>query len=128
MTREEILQAAEDLPPHELDALVSDFVRLSARRKGDNLSELETALFARINTSLPEETWTRYQALLDLEREGSLSPEQRDEMLRIGDELESQNADRIEAVTDLALLRNVSLRQMMHDLGVQGPRDAEKAS
>lgn len=125
MTRKEILQAAEQLPQADLEALVGDFARLSASRQADRLSERETELFGRINGSVSEDHWTRYEQLLAKRKVAPLSDDERVELLRLGDEIEVQHADRIDALAELAVLRGVGLRQLMQELGLQGPRDVE---
>jgi hypothetical protein len=122
MTRKEILQGSEHLPTSELDALVSEFARLSVPGRGTASSKEESELFARIYNTVPEATWDRYEQLLKAETDERLTEEERAEMLRLGDEIEVQNADRFAALAELANVRGVTLRQLLADIGLPGPR------
>lgn len=122
VTANEILRAVEQLPAPELEQFVSDVLRLRARRGGAPvLSEEETDLFGQINGGLPEERYARFRDFVGRRREGTLTPDEHAELLRLSDEAERLNAKRIEALARLAQLRGKSLTALMDDMGIKAP-------
>jgi hypothetical protein len=53
-----------------------------------------------------------------------LTPEEYDELLRLTDEVEAHDTRRVENLVKLAQLRQVTLDQLMEDLGLRPPDDA----
>lgn len=86
-----------------------------------HLSEEETQLLQQINQGLSATEWQRYNNLIAQRRAETLTPEEQTELIAFSDRLESLNAHRIELLGQLAHLRQVPLRELMHQLGIQTP-------
>jgi hypothetical protein len=118
---EELLKAADQLPTDQLEAFVSQALLLQARRRVPYVPEREAELLLKIHEGLPEETRARYYALIDKRDDETLTPEEYKELLRLTDEAEAWNVRWIEALTELAQLRQLSLRDLMDSLGIRPP-------
>ena len=85
------------------------------------LSATESQLLLRINHSLSGIEWTRYHHLVAKRQSETLSADEQQELIALSDQIEIANANRIDALIELARLRNVSLDVVMGDLGLQPP-------
>ncbi len=124
LSADKLLEAAEQLSLPDLEQLVSRLLAVQAQRKVPNLSEEETALLMRINSALPPEARHRYQKLIDKRRREHLTESEYEELIALSNEVEEQQAERLEAVAELARIRNTSLRKLMDALGIKS-LDAE---
>jgi thymidine kinase len=77
----------------------------------------ETELLARIDQAFPEDLISRYHELIEKRRAGTIDSDEYEELLRLTDEVEFLNAQRIEQIAELATLRGVSLSDVMKQLG-----------
>lgn len=100
--RQRLLQTQKNIAPH--------------------LSERESSLLHQINQGLPDETWTRYRELIKKRNAHELTPEEQSALIDISDEIEELNASRIQNLSDLALLRGISLPDLMKELGMDTPQ------
>lgn len=82
----------------------------------------ESELLTRINFGLPEETWERYDQLIEKRRAEKLTTEEHRELMRITNAIEEDHARRLGLVVQLARLRHVPLEALIEQLGVK-PRD-----
>lgn len=118
---DDLLRAAEHLAPAELERFASQVVALAAHRRAPSLSRDETDLLQAINQGIPPEVRGRYASLIARRREGTLTPEEHGELVRLGDEVEVMDARRAEHLARLARLRGVSLDEVMDSLGIRAP-------
>jgi hypothetical protein len=118
---DELLRAAEHLAPAELERFASQVLALAAHRRAPSLSHDETELLQAINQGIPPEVQARYAALIARRREGTLTPEEHAELVRLGDDVEIMDARRAEHLAELARLRGVSLDDVMASLGIRTP-------
>ncbi len=82
------------------------------------LARPEAELLQRINQSLTPEAWQRYEALLARRQAETLTPDEQTELVALSDQLEDLNAQRLEALTELAQLRGASVPALMAQLGL----------
>jgi hypothetical protein len=122
VTPDDLLRAADQLDPAELERFASQVLALAAHRRAPSLSTDETELLEAINRGIPPETRDRYAALVARRREGTLTPEEHEELVRLGDEVEVMDARRAEHLATLARLRGVSLDEVMQSLGIRAPQ------
>lgn len=92
--------------------------------KVPRLSKKETELFLIINQSLPAEQQQRIEALTEKMEFESITDAEQAELLRLTDAMESGQVKRLRAVAELAKVRNVSLGEMMRQLGLEPGRYA----
>ncbi|MBI4670220.1 MAG: hypothetical protein HY741_00950 [Chloroflexi bacterium] len=85
------------------------------------LPHTEAELLQNINLGLSEVQWQRYHALVAKRRAETLTPQERHELVAMSDQIEQANAQRIESLVELAKLRQTSLDNLMHDLGITAP-------
>jgi hypothetical protein len=118
---DDLLRAAAELAPAELERFASQILALLAHRVAPSLSHDETELLQAINQGIPPEVQQRYAALVARRRAGTLTPEEHGELLRVGDEIEVMDGQRAEHLAKLARLRGVSLEEVMATLGIRAP-------
>lgn len=82
------------------------------------LPRSEAELLQRINRTLSPEDWERYDRLLARRQAETLSPAEQSELIALSDQLEDLNVHRLEALTELAQLRGVSVPALMAQLGL----------
>jgi hypothetical protein len=121
MTLDELLQAANQLSEPDLETLTAQVLELRARRKVHVLDEDESELLQLINQGVPESIHQRYQVLAEKRDDEALNDDEYEELLELSDRVEQLSADRLEALVKLAELRQVTLPQVMDDLGIQPP-------
>jgi hypothetical protein len=125
LSSEDLLKAMEKLETSELERFVSLLLDLKARRTAPSLPSREAELLAKINQGLPEALMSRYHGLIGKRRAGTIDADEYAELLRLTDEVEVLNAQRIENLADLARLRGTSLSALMNQLGIiQTPPNA----
>lgn len=85
------------------------------------LSGGESKLLRQVNEWLPSETWNEYQELQEKFRAETLTEAEHQRLTEIYDQIEIINAQRIGFIMELARLRQVSLKEMMNQLGIASP-------
>lgn len=83
------------------------------------LSAAESRLLMRINQSLAGIAWPRYHGLIAKRHAETLTPDEQQELIILTDQIEAANVQRIEALAELARLRQTSLNALIRDLGLK---------
>jgi hypothetical protein len=91
------------------------------RPPGSHRSPQETALFLRINSHLPPEQQSRYDALCVKREAETLTPAEHTELLHYIDVITTLWTDRLQALLDLPQLRRVSPQYLMQQLAITPP-------
>ena len=118
LSRHALLQAIKQFDRDELSTFVDDILALRAQSRAPVLGRDETELFQRINRWLSAEGQARRAILLEKLEDETLTEAEHAELLRLNEQAEMLNAQRIEALSQLATLRLTTLPQVMRDLGV----------
>lgn len=118
---DKLLEEVKQLSPPDLEQFVSEVVRIQAQRKAPSLSEAETDLFLKINNGMPSEQHKRYWELIGKRDEESLTPGEYEELLQLTGVAEKYQAERLDALIKLSQLRNISLDELMVELGITPP-------
>jgi hypothetical protein len=120
---DQLLEAARQLPPSELNQLVERLLawRGQLMNPAPRLSAAETALLLKINQGFAPAPQQRYDELLEKRDARALTPEEYQELLALTDQVEALNVERVQALADLARLRQVSLPEVMRQLGLDTP-------
>ncbi len=116
---DDILTGVANLEIEELDKFVDKLLALRAKRVAPNLSKEETFVLKKINRGLPSDKKKRLMVLEAKRSEGALSGEEHQELLAIIDELELLNVERVHYLGELALLRDIPVRELMEQLGIR---------
>lgn len=120
----QLLQGVQQLDAATLEQFADEVMLLRAKRRAPSLSKDETELFLQINRGLPEATQRRFQALKKKRDDAVLTTAEYDELLAIIDQIEQHDVERLHAVAELAQRRQISVRQLMHQLGLLPRHDA----
>jgi hypothetical protein len=119
----DLLRAVGQLDARELDEFLAEVLAIRARRQSRCLPLAEADLLQRINQGLPAEQHDRYQELITKRQAKSLTPTEISELLQLTDQSELLEADRAAALVELARLRQVSVDDLIRDLGLRPSPD-----
>ncbi len=120
MSVDELFKAVDDLSEADLENLMCRARAARTRRNPSVLSEQETTLLLKINHALPEEIHQEFITLRDRRDADIITDAEYEQLLEVSDRIEELAADRAIALVKLADLRQVSLMQVMDDLGIVG--------
>ena len=82
------------------------------------LSQTESELFAKINQVPDEQTSLRWHELIRLRDDEKISKEQQMELIQLGEQMESLNVKRFEAIQELAKVRGVKFDDLCQQLEI----------
>ncbi len=85
------------------------------------LPQDEADLLLKINQGLSQPAQHRYDELIAKRQAETLTPDEYAELLRLSDQTEHMNAERLAALAALAQLRQTTLPHLMRDLGIEDP-------
>jgi hypothetical protein len=100
------------LPQDKLMAVVQLLEFLAEPPQPSAVSTQEAQLLEAIENHLPEEEQVRLEMLRDRSRWGELSEAEHQELIGYEDLLEQQRVERLEALIELAKLRNIDLMRL----------------
>ena len=118
---EKVLDGVAKLDTPDLEKFLTEVSVLLAQRKVANFSKEDARLLQVINQTLPVSVQTRYDQLTDLRRNEKIAPEEYLELLRLVDQVELADANRLAALIELAQLRHLTVDQLMQQLDIQPP-------
>lgn len=128
LSTEQLLQAVKQLEPDQLETFATKILALRAGQQAPAASAVESELLLKINEALPTKSQHRYEELIAKRQAESLTPADHQELLRLGDEMERKEVDRLQALKALADLRRIPLRDLMNQLGLNGRQMSESLS
>jgi hypothetical protein len=115
----DLVKGATRLDSKDYEKFVTTVNKLRAEQQPDTLSPQEAALLKKINYGFPIEKWQRLQDLDVKMEETSLSEQEYTELTSLTDTYEKYCVQRIRLLKKLALLRNMSMEETLHKLGLQ---------
>lgn len=115
---DDLLTAVEALPRAEAEKFYRQLISMRSRRRSADLSAKEAALLTKINRGFSNSWWDNYHQLVAKRQQEALTNEEQRTLLRLTDQLEKREAQRLQVLADLAALRRQSLRKVMKDLGL----------
>ncbi|MEA2008806.1 MAG: STAS/SEC14 domain-containing protein [Chloroflexota bacterium] len=121
LTTNELLQAVQQLGKNELDQFVFQVVNLRAKQQAPSLPKAESDLLRRINQGIPKEIREKYKVLLEKRRAEELTLEEHQELIKLSDQVEKLEAQRVEYIAEMARLRQTNMTDLMNSLGIQTP-------
>lgn len=116
-----LLNGVEQMNTQDLERFANQVLVIRARRRAPTLPRRESELLQQINQRLPVELEHKFGVLTAKRRSETLTPDEHQELLELVDEIEQRDAKRVEYLAELAQLRNVPLRTLMAQLGIQPP-------
>lgn len=121
MSSEELLKAVSQLSLPDLEQFVSQVIALQAQRRANSLPQTEAELLLKINQGISSDTQKQYDELFVKRQAENLTTEEHTQLLKLTEQIEKLQAQRIEYLVELAGIRRVSLTELMEDLGIQVP-------
>ena len=118
---EQLLDAVAQLPPDELASLTEKIVALRASHAAPHLEQDEASLLLQINRDIPSDIRHRYNELISKRQAETLSDTEHNELIKLTDQVEQRETERVTALAALARLRHISLTDLMTTLGIQAP-------
>lgn len=123
LSSEQLLQALDQMPQTEFEQVAEQVLALRLRRNAAVLSVQESELLLKINQGLPADLQQRYNDLITKRDASNLTPEEYTELLHLTDQVEQLEVERLEHLAILAGIRQRTVPQLMHDLGIEAPSD-----
>lgn len=122
ISTEQLLRAVERLPADELDSFVAQVVALRTCRAGGQLGVDETALLLTINAAhLDPAQQARFDALVAKRQAEMITPMELQELIELTGMSEQRDAERLEALQELARLKQTTVGTLMNSLGIRAP-------
>ena len=118
LNTQEILQDIIRLDTSSIEELASNLDSIIEKRKQKVDEENEQQLIDKVHQTISTENYKRYQELSQKLRLESITTEEHEELLVLIQKIEASNIERLEHLTTLARLRNISLREVMEQLGL----------
>ena len=107
--RQKAIALIGQLPQDKLMAVVQLLEFLAEPPQQSTVSTQEAQLLEVIENHLPEDEQTRLNTLRDRSRWGELTEAEHQELIGYEDLLEQQRVERLEALIELAKIRNIDL-------------------
>jgi len=117
----ELLNGVKRLDTTALESFADEVLAIRAQRRAPTLSQEESELLIKINQGLPIAVRTRFAQLNEKRRADTLSEEEHAELLGLIDQIEAHDVERVKNLGKLAQLRNIPVRTLMKQLGIQRP-------
>lgn len=115
---DDLLRAVSQLKPKEFEKFLAQTLVIRAKRNASNLSRRESELLLKINKGLPARIQKRFDELNTKRENATLTKEEHQELLRLINRIENQDAKRIEMLGELAQIRQQPIRELMKELGI----------
>ncbi|MEG3937873.1 STAS/SEC14 domain-containing protein [Microcoleus sp. S36b_A3] len=115
----DLLQAVQQLSQPELEQFIEQVLQLHAKNIAPSLPTQESELLLKINQGLPEELQHLYQALIDKRDRETLTESEYQQLLESTEQVEKYQAQRLEYLTQLAQIRQVSLTNLITQMGLK---------
>lgn len=120
VTTENLLDAVLQMPDGEFNHFVEKAKKL--RKNKQTISSSEADLLHKINTVYSAEKRQRYDELYAKFQNENISEKEHEELLKLSDNFEMLNAERLKHIGQLAALRGQSLEKTIKDLGIKTGR------
>ncbi|MEQ1747097.1 MAG: hypothetical protein ABMA02_16830 [Saprospiraceae bacterium] len=115
---DDFVRGATQMDTPDLEKLADQLNHILARRKTPHESEREVILVSKIYEALEFKDQGRYEALLAKLEDETISDAEYRELLALTQLAEAQNAVWLQAVADLAQIRNTTPRAVVKQLGL----------
>jgi len=116
---EDLLKAVGQLSQSDLRKFISQAIAIQAQRTTSSLMQRESELLLKINQGIPLDIQQYYNDLIAKRDAEILTNDEYRELLGLTEQIEKQQAQRIEYLAELASLKGISLNTLMENLGIQ---------
>lgn len=120
---ESLLLGVQGLDSETLEQFADKVLLLRAERRAESIPLDEVPLLKQINAQLSPDTQTRFVELKSKRQAEELTTAEHKELLGIVDQIEQRDVERLQALTELAQLRNVTVHELMNQLGLNQQHD-----
>ena len=115
----DLLQAVQQLSQSELEQFLQQVLQFHAQKIAPSLSTKESELLIKINQDLPKELRDLYQILLEKRDRETLTESEYQQLLESTEKVEKYQAQRLEHLTKLAQMRQISLTNLIAQMGIK---------
>ena len=115
---EDLLKAVGQLSQSDLKKFISQAIAIQAQRTTSSLMQRESELLLKINQGIPLDIQKDYNDLIAKRDAETLTNHEYKELLNLTQQIEKQQAQRIEHLAELASLKGISLNTLMENLGI----------
>lgn len=119
LTLDDILKAVKQFTPAELETFTRQVYLIQAQHKTPHLSQRETKLLKKISAGMPEVILRPFQKLRAKMEDETITEAEHAELLRLVDEVERFDADRLTWLIELAQLRDQPVLELIDSLGLR---------
>ena len=113
-----LFHEVERLDNRSLDTFIANIVSLRARRSTPDEQKQEAFLLEKINKSISLNDTLRFKLLNQIHSEGRITEQEYAELSVLVEKIEKLNVSRLKYMTVLAQIRNLSVRELMNQLGI----------
>jgi hypothetical protein len=118
VTPMQVMDELARLTARQLESVIERASVLRLQKRKAVMSTRESNLMRIINNGLSAEKNAQLDQLQEKLRQERIRPRERQQLLRLSDELEKLGAQRLEALMELAVLRKTSVPKLMLELGL----------
>ena len=118
---DELLHGVEQLSTPDFEHFVEQVLSIQAKRHAPSLPKAEAELLQKINRGIPLVVQERFDELNAKRRAETLTPAEHQELLKLIEQIEQTDAERVQYLAELARLRGVPIRMLMSQLGIRRP-------
>lgn len=115
----DLLEAVQQLSQPELEQFLQQVLQFHAQKIAPNLSTKESELLIKINQDLPQNLRELYQILIDKRDRETLTASEYQQLLESTEQVEKYQAQRLEYLTQLAQIRQISLTNLISQMGLK---------
>ncbi|MCB0839316.1 MAG: STAS/SEC14 domain-containing protein [Bacteroidetes bacterium] len=115
---QDLLKGVEQLELNELEDFLGKVLKLRAKKLAPSLPAKEAQLLEIINKAIPASLSDQFIELDKKRNAETLTHKEHEELIEIVKKIESLNAERMEALAELANIRQVSLKDLMKQLDI----------
>jgi hypothetical protein len=119
-----LFQEAERLDNRSLDAFITNIISMRVQRRTSDTQKEEAILLQKINKSLSIEQIERFRTLNEKRLDSNITEEEHAELGVLIEKIEKLNVTRLKYLIALAQLRNITVRELMGQLGIQNAANA----
>ena len=116
-----LFHEAERLDNRSLDTFIEHILSLRVQRKTSDKQKEEADLLQKINKSLSIQEIDRFNFLNEKHSEENITEQEYTEYLVLIQKIEKLNVKRLKYLISLAQLRNVTVLEVMKQLGLSNP-------